>query len=50
MLTIEQCRALIPNNETYSDQQIEEIRSSLYEVAGIALDDFVEKQKAANKK
>jgi len=43
MLSIEQCRELIPENEKYSDKQIEEIRASLYKMAGLALEDLQEK-------
>lgn len=45
MLSIEKCRTLIPDSETYSDEQIEEIRASVYELAGIALDDYMEKKR-----
>lgn len=41
MLTLGECRKLIPNNEKYTDKQIEEIRTSLYKMAEIGLEHYV---------
>ena len=38
MLTIEESRKLIPNNEKYTDEEIKRIRDDLYNLADIALD------------
>ena len=38
MLSIEECRKLIDDGEQYSDEQILEIRDSLYELARLALE------------
>jgi len=38
MLSIEECRKLIDNDAELTDEQIVEIRASLYELADIALD------------
>ena len=38
MLSIEECRKLIDNDSDLTDEQIVEIRNSLYELADIALD------------
>jgi hypothetical protein len=46
MLSIEQCRELIPDQEKYTDEQIEEARSSLYGLAEIGLEHYVENQRS----
>jgi hypothetical protein len=38
MLTIEECRKLIDSEEQFSDEQIMEIRDSLYELATLAFE------------
>lgn len=45
MLSIEQCRELIPDDEKLTDIQIEEIRTSLYELGELALEDYIKKKK-----
>lgn len=47
MLSIEQCRELIPDSANYSDEQILEIRDSLYETAQLAFDVHLEEKKKA---
>lgn len=43
MLTIEQCRAtLAENDKDLTDEQVEKIRDSLYGLANIALDMYLE--------
>ncbi len=44
MLSIEECRKLIPNNEEYSDDQIIEIRKSLYDMAELALEVYFQEK------
>jgi hypothetical protein len=48
MLSIEECRALIPNNEDVSDEQIEELRKSMYELAKLALEIYFEEKRTEN--
>lgn len=50
MLSIQKCRELIPGSEKYTDEQIEEIRTTLYGLAELALDVyFKEKAEGKNK-
>lgn len=49
MFSIQQCKRYLKNPE-YSEQQIEEIRDSLYQVAGILVDDYFKKDGATDKK
>jgi hypothetical protein len=37
-ISLEKCRELIPNHAEYTDEQILEIRDSLYELADLAFD------------
>ena len=46
MLSIEKCRKLIDGSEEYTDKQIEEIRTTLYGLAELALDAYFEEKKA----
>lgn len=45
MLSIEKCRELLDEGEKYSDREIEEIRASLYEMAGLSLEDYFDRIK-----
>ncbi len=45
MLSIEKCRELIPGNEEYTDKDIEEIRTTLYGLAELALECYFDDQK-----
>lgn len=42
MLSIEECRKLIPGHEEYTDKQIEEIRDDLRVLAELALEQYIE--------
>lgn len=44
MLSIEEVRALIEGGEKYTDAEIEEIRSSCYELASLAFDCWLAEQ------
>ncbi len=48
MLTIEACRALIPDGDKLSDEEIVKIRESLYGFAKLALDVYF-KEKGTEK-
>ncbi len=37
MLSVEQCKNYLPG---YSDDKVEEVRDSLYQLAGIAIDNY----------
>ncbi|MGD0328109.1 MAG: hypothetical protein ABSB00_00120 [Minisyncoccia bacterium] len=43
MLSIQQCRDLIDDSKKYSDEEIEKIRSTLYGLAELAVDTYLEK-------
>lgn len=49
MLTIKQCRALIEGGDIFSDRQIEKIRDTLQDLAGIALDQYFAQAKPKKK-
>lgn len=49
MLSIQQGKRYLRNSQ-YSEQQIEEIRDSLYQLAGILVDNWFKKQNAVGKK
>lgn len=38
MLSVEKCRQLIPDSENFSDEEITEIRESLYDLAQLAFE------------
>lgn len=40
MISIEECRKLIPREGEFTDEQIEEIRETLYGLAEISLEDY----------
>ena len=40
-LPLKQCRKLIANNKSYSDNQLEQIRDTFYALAGIIVDKFI---------
>ncbi len=40
MLSIEECRALIPDGDKLKDEQITELRDTLYELANLALESY----------
>ena len=44
MISIEQCRELIPNGHTLTDEQIDEIRESLSDLAEMALENFMKSE------
>jgi len=46
MLSIEDCQKLIECDEEYSDEQIEEIRKTLYALGELALESYFEKKKS----
>lgn len=43
MLSLEECRELIPGHEEYSDKKIEEIRDDLSSLAELALESYMKK-------
>lgn len=45
MLSLDEIRILLPNGETLTDEQVEEIRDSYYELAQLAFDVWIEKKK-----
>lgn len=45
MLSVEECRKLLDNEKDLTDEQVTEIRNSLYELAELALDCYFEKKK-----
>lgn len=45
MISNEECRDLIPDNEQYTDEQIEEINNNLHELADILLSAYFEKKR-----
>jgi len=45
MLSLRECRRYLKNSH-YSDKKLEEIRDSLYKLAGILVDDYLEKGRA----
>lgn len=45
MLSIEECRQLIPDHEEYTDKQIEEIRDDCHILAELALESWLEEGK-----
>lgn len=47
MLSIEQCRELIPDSDRYTDEQIAEIRKTLYELATLALEVYFQGKKTS---
>jgi hypothetical protein len=49
MFTLEQCRELIPEGETLTDEEIAEIRKDCYETAQLAFEVWIEKKKRAQK-
>ena len=44
MLSIEECRALIPDGDKLSDKEVEDIRENLFELAELALEKFHQKE------
>lgn len=44
MLSIEECRKLIPDDKKYSDKEIAEIRNILYGLGELALEDYLEEK------
>jgi len=44
MLSVEQCKKYIPAGE-YTDEEIEQMRDSLYQLAGILVEDFMKRGK-----
>lgn len=44
MISITDCRKLIPDNERFTDKEIEEIRANLYGLANLALEVREEKE------
>ena len=48
MLSVDECRKLIDNDEKYTDKEIEEIRATLYGLARLAFDVW-EKERKGNK-
>ena len=42
MLTVEQCRKLLGKNCTLSDPELEALRDSLYKLADVAVETFLE--------
>lgn len=44
MLSIEECRELIPDSEKFNDKQIEDIRENLYGLAELALESYFKKK------
>lgn len=48
MLSIQQCKRYLKNSQ-YSEQQIEERRDILYQLANILVDDWIKKQDDAAK-
>ncbi|MFA5942054.1 MAG: hypothetical protein WC798_00035 [Candidatus Paceibacterota bacterium] len=49
MLSIQQCRDLIDDSEKYSDEEIEKIRGTLYGLADLAFDTWLEKNETKSK-
>ncbi len=49
MLSIEECRKLIPGHEEYTDKQIEEIRDDMRILAELAFESWLKKKKPENK-
>lgn len=49
MLSIEECRKLIPNSEELTDKEIEEIRKDCYDIGELAWDVWLLKQREGNK-
>lgn len=47
MLSIEKCRQLEPSFENLSDDEILEIMENYYEMAGLAIEDFIEDKKGS---
>ena len=45
MISAEKTRELIPDNEKYSDEEIEKIRTTLYGLADLAFDCWLEERK-----
>jgi len=43
MLSVEECKKYLPK-DVFTDDQIVEIRDSLYQLAGIAVEDFFAKK------
>lgn len=41
MLSVENCREFIPNSEKFTDEQIEALRSKLYSLADLVLEDYL---------
>lgn len=44
MLTIKKCRELIDGDKEYTDEQIDEIRTTLYGLAELALEQYFEEK------
>ena len=49
MLSVEKCKKYLKNSD-YTEQQIEEIRDNLYQLAEILVDDYIQKKGAKNDK
>lgn len=49
MLSLQKVRELLPNDREYADDEIEEIRSSMQELASLAFDSWMEEKKGKPK-
>ncbi len=49
-ISIDRCRQLINNNQAYSDEQIEQIRDSLYALGTLVVNRFKEMKAAFTKR
>ena len=45
MLSLEKCRELIPDSNKLSDQEIDELRKALYDMAELALEVYFHRKK-----
>jgi len=41
MLSVDQCKKLLPTSDIYADQQIEEIANTLHQLASILVDEYL---------
>ena len=48
MLSIEECKKYF--NDTYTDEEVEEIRKSLYQAAELLIDKFIEDKNNVDRK
>ncbi len=49
MISLEKCKKYL-NDNSYTDEELEEIRSSLYQVAELLIDKFTEGKNNENRK